>query len=165
MDLRQKNEMMRHCLQRQLGSIRAADSRIALIIGVNLALTGAILIKIPDIGPWPWDLTTAIPLLNIALFLASLISAFLAYRPRRIAGNRTRLWFDGIARLDQDEFVDLARNLSDEAYFEDLARQCHVNASIAAAKFSCISWAMHFLLAGGLMSFLSLGILYILRSQ
>ena len=136
-------------LSRQITWIAAADAKTSFVFGFATAMLGLLAAAAPTYGKWTvagvaWSIGAA------ALLLCSLGNLALAVIPRTVGPKLSNIFFGGISTRSIDSFrVDLI-SLDHEGYLEDLIQQVHINAQIAAAKFTWVKRATIFL-------FLSLG--------
>lgn len=76
------------------------------------------------------------------LLLCSIAALAGATFPRTRGPKRSLLYFGGITSYDSEAYLQQLLAESTDQYLADLARQCHRNAEIAAAKFHLLRLAL-----------------------
>ena len=128
-------------LARQLQWIAAADSKVAFGFTLNAAMLG--LLAAVSQKPTAWTVAPAIfTLFAAALGLSSLLFLSFASFPRTSGFKSSLIYFGGVVQRDHDQFKDAIKSLTQEAYLDDLASQCHRSANIAARKFLWVQCAL-----------------------
>lgn len=134
-------ERLEASLGRQLSWVAATESRIALIVPLSTALFGTVAIKYSSFSKvCSW--VQVAPWLALALLSASIVCATIAIFPRTRGSQNSQIFFGGIANQSSERFTEVVEDTSEEEYRRDLAEQVHINARIAATKFSWIKRAM-----------------------
>jgi len=129
-------------LDRQMAWIRAAESKISFVFAIDIAMLG-LLAAISPKEANIWTIAPAIFAAFAAFFgLMSLIFLSVASFPRTKGPKSSLIYFAGIGQRDADQFGRAAREMSAEAYIDDLCIQCHRNAEIAERKFAWVQRAM-----------------------
>lgn len=132
-------------LDRQLAWIRAADTRLSLILPLSTAMLAALAAIAPPVETWP--VGAAIFASFSALFLSlSVLFCALSSFPRTDGPKGSMIYFAGIAAREVEQFRAAAKSFTDEEYVDDLVSQCHVNATIAESKYRWIKRGMASLL-------------------
>ena len=127
-------------LARLLQWINAAESRVSVVLGLNTAMLGALAVFAPS--PSLWNLSAAaFAAVAIAFLFLSLLFLAAASFPRTTGPKQSMIYFGGIAARDIDQYVADTRSQTASQYLDDLARQCHRNAHIAASKFEWLKKA------------------------
>jgi Family of unknown function (DUF5706) len=134
MDERNRIRFLEATLARLLQWISAAEARIALIFGIHSGMLGALAAFAPTPDRWT---IAAIATAAVSAFALMLGVAFLALAsfPRIAGPKQSVIYFGGIVSRNDDHYLAIVREFDVAAYIDDLARQCHRNAQIAAAKF------------------------------
>lgn len=135
------NERLETSLGRQLSWIAATESRIALIVPLSTALFGSVAIKYSSLSTAPCRFQVA-SWIALTLLSAAIVFASVAIFPRTKGPKSSLIFFGGIASQSSENFSGITENTSEDAYRKDLIEQIHVNARIAAAKFSWIRRSM-----------------------
>ncbi|TNE65831.1 MAG: hypothetical protein EP335_04495 [Alphaproteobacteria bacterium] len=130
-------DVLEKALARHLEWIRAADTKLSLLLPVETAMFGAIAIKIPEtINKVSWCQWLIIGF-SVALLLSSLACTALSFFPRTDGpSGRSYIYFGIVASGTFSEFKQDVEEISRESYEEDLVKQCYANASIAKVKFA-----------------------------
>lgn len=146
-------------LDRLLGWVRAAESRLALVLPLSTAMLGALAILAPPVNKWSvlGGIATAIAAI---LLLLSIAFAACASFPRTTGPKGSLIYFGGITSRELSQYEAAARARTPEEYFGDLLRQCHRNAQIAEKKYTWVQRSMVSLFISALPWGLSLFILY-----
>ena len=133
-------KLLETSLARLLGWIGTAEARISLVLGLDTAMLGTLAVFAPSPRLWTVAASSfgAIAAVSLAISLVAL--AFASF-PRTGGPKKSLIYFGGIANIDEEQFLSDMRALSASKYIEDLSRQCHRNAEIAAVKFSWVKRA------------------------
>lgn len=121
----------------QLGWIQAADNRLALILPLSTAMLGALAAIAPSANKWTVGAAIFASFAVVLLGLSVLFCAFSSF-PRTDGPKGSVVFFGGIAAREIEQFRSAIKDLTDDGYLEDLARQCHINAQIADTKFTWV---------------------------
>lgn len=113
------------------------DSRSAGLMGITVAMMGALSAATPSLKQWT-------PVFMLALALTASGFGMVLYQlmrgqiPRLRSGKPSIGFFGTIAAMPQDEFRKRFTEMTEEEYLEDLLNQCYVNARILRSKFRCL---------------------------
>ncbi|WP_114293294.1 Pycsar system effector family protein [Pseudosulfitobacter sp. DSM 107133] len=132
-------------LDRQLEWVRAAESRIQLIVPLGSALFASVAIKYSELEKATNGVQVA-AWFCLVFLAASIAFCTFAMFPRTSGPARSLIFFGPIATFSADEYQQQLKSLSEEDYFADLASQIHVNARIANQKYTWIGRSMAFLM-------------------
>jgi hypothetical protein len=137
--------MAESLLERIIGWIGAADSKIGAVFALDISMLGVLAALLPN--PDSWSITAAIfsSLATIGL-LSSLVFLSLSSFPRTTGPKSSLLFFGSIAAREVHSYLKEMKELSDVHYLDDLLKQCHRNAEIAQTKYYWIQrslWAMY----------------------
>lgn len=135
-------------LQRMIEWIGRHDSRSSAVLGIAIAMTGALSASIPALSQWNWRYALVLAAAAIAL-LAALAELLRGQFPRMRA-TPSWFFFGTIANHPFEEYHLKVRELSDEDYLEDVLRQCHTNARILRSKFRSLKRSILALLCAAL---------------
>jgi hypothetical protein len=144
MESNELKDLIERNLERQLGWIRAADSRGGMAAALSTAMLGVLAAVSP---PWEgWRIAPAIFVSFAAvLLLLSLVCLTMAAFPRVTGPRGSLIFFGGIAQRTEEQFEREILTMGGTSYLEDLIKQCHRNAEIASRKFHYVQWALIFL--------------------
>lgn len=122
-------------LDRQVEWVRTADAKVAPVFAVDAAMLGVLGVRLPHLHEFSLPVAIVWALAAAAL-LVSLVCLGLVALPRLDGPKESLIFFGTAAKIEAGDYV--ARLLAaDEALItEDVARQAHRNAEIAAAKFA-----------------------------
>lgn len=146
-------------LSRQLGWIAAADAKSSFIFPVAAAMLGLLAALAPDKDSWTISAAIFSSLATLLLALSIIFCALAAF-PRTKGPRGSNIYCDGIASKDVDQYLKEIKSLTDDSYNADLTRQCHVNATIASAKFKWIKFALGAIFAAAAPWVMSVYLLY-----
>jgi hypothetical protein len=134
-------EILERELDRLLQWVRAAESRLALVLSLGTAMLGALAVSIPR--AFEWSLFSAIAA-SFAVFLLvlSIVFSALATFPRTTGPKGSLIYFGGIASVEVEQFAKRMKALTEDEYIEDLTLQCHRNAQIATKKYGWVQKSM-----------------------
>jgi|SRR6056297_530634 len=120
-------------LERQLAWIASADSKVAVLGTVQLAMIAVslsdALVHLPRLDWASLPLLVSTALLSISLFF---VKATLS--PRLSGPDGSLIFFGGIAKLDIEAFKAALEDATEDQWTNDLVHQIHRNAQIAAQK-------------------------------
>ena len=146
-------------LARLLDWVRAAESRLALVLPLSTAMLGALAVLAPAASEW--TVVAGIATAFAAFFLVlSIAFAALASFPRTTGPKGSLIYFVGITARDLAQYESEIKSLTSESYLDDLIRQCHRNAQIADRKYTWVQRSMACLFIAALPWVISLFILY-----
>jgi len=133
-------------LSRLLEWIRAAESRLALVLPLSTTMLAA-LSAMASVASRPVHLLALAAV--TALFLAtSILFSTFAIFPRTAGPKGSLIFFRGIVEQDLTRYQEQMRGLNRERYFDDLSRQCYRNAEIAARRHTWMRRSMVCMLLG-----------------
>lgn len=152
-------QILETCLDRQLGWIRAADTKSALALAINTAMVGVL----ASLSPHEYNALLIITIIGAFMPLLSIAYLCSAAFPRTTGPGGSLVYFGGISERTADQFRRSVSELSEESYFEDIANQCHRNAEIASLKYRRVQAAYCFLFAGVVPWIIVVNVLYASR--
>ena len=146
-------------LARLLEWVRAAESRLALVLPLSTAMLGALAVFAPAASKW--TVASGVTASFAAtLLVLSIIFAACASFPRTTGPKGSLIYFGGITVRDLKHYENAVKTMTAESYMEDLIRQCHRNAQIAERKYAWVQRSMACLLLAALPWFCALFTLY-----
>ena len=152
-------EFLERNLDRQLGWVRAAESRIALILPLATALFGSLAVKMKTL-----DLIVCWKVASVSaaiLFIAlSFIFAVVGIFPRVNGPKHSLIFFGGVGSASIESFHKKTREISEDGLKTDLREQIYINARIATLKYKWIKRSMTCLLISLVPWAISVGFLY-----
>lgn len=153
------SEDLERDLERLLGWVRSAESRLALVLPLSTTMLGALCVLAPEASKWsvPGGIFTSIAGLLLA---GSIVCSALASFPRTSGPKGSLIFFGGIAETELEQYSKAVRKRTDEEYLIDLEAQCHRNAKIAQRKYYWVQWSMGAMFAGALPWVIALYLLY-----
>lgn len=139
-------EQLQYILDKQLGWIAAADSRLSLVLPLSTAMLGALAVYATT--PSAWTLMAGIPAAFAIFFLSmSIVFCACASFPRTDGTKGSLVFFGGIVSRDAAQFQAAIKAAQKGDLQDDLIDQCHINAQIASTKFTWIKRGMASMLA------------------
>lgn len=139
-------EQLQYILDKQLGWIAAADSRLSLVLPLSTAMLGALAVYATT--PSAWTLMAGIPAAFALFFLSmSIVFCACASFPRTNGTKCSLVFFGGIVSRDAAQFRADIKAAQKGDLQDDLIDQCHINAQIASTKFTWIKRGMASMLA------------------
>jgi hypothetical protein len=132
---------VRERAEKQLGQmiewIGRHDSRSAGLMGITVAMMGALSAATPAVREWSPVFMFALGL-TAAGFGTVLYQLMRGQIPRLRHGKPSLFFFGTVAGMPQQDFRDRFVAMSEDEYLEDLIGQCYVNARILRSKFRCL---------------------------
>lgn len=159
MDEQETIRVLEANLNRLLGWIVAADSRLSIVLAIDTSMLGVLAAVIRP--SFAWTVASAIFASLAGLLLAaSVVFISFASFPRTSGPRDSLIYFGGIAKQEPAQYRRLISGMTEKQYIDDLAAACHRNAEIAGKKFRWIKWALSCLLLAILPWALSLYLIY-----
>ena len=134
-------EVLESELARLLEWVRAAESRLALILPLSTAMLGTLAVLAPKLSNWP-VFSAIVSSFAVFFLVLSIIFAAIASFPRTTGPKGSLIYFGGIASLDLEQFSSATDSLTKYEYIRDLIKQCHRNAQIAQRKYAWVQRSM-----------------------
>jgi hypothetical protein len=152
-------EKLRWLLERQLAWIAAADSKLAVVGTLPLAMLGLSLVNLrPQLAKISW---IDLPLLGSTILLSiSLICVVAALIPRLNGPEQSNIYFGKISEQGGEAFKSSVLSESIEDFQRDLVDQIFINAKIAHVKHKNVSRAIVYLVFAGPLWLLSIALGY-----
>lgn len=138
-------------LSRCIAFTRTADAKAAPVLALQIAILGALAARfeklIPALLADPWCSDNAI--LWVVLFayagfmIASVLTAARVYMPTHPRTGESLIYFEDIAAMRSEEFVERSKEMSPDTIEEQLLSQIHIVSRIASAKMRkvrCAFW-------------------------
>lgn len=146
-------------LSRLLEWIKAADSRLRLVLPLSTTMLGTLAVLIPPLSGW--TVLGGIAASGATFFLALSI-AFAAFSsfPRTNGPLGSLIYFGGIVSKDLGQYEAAVKSQTPDEYLEDLVRQSHRNAQIADRKFTWLQRSIGCMFAASVPWALAIFILY-----
>ena len=127
-------------LNLQLDWVKSADSKVAPLFAINIAMLGVLTSLMTSNQSWE-KFSIALTLLSLALLTLSIIFLGLVVFPRTNGPKGSNIFFGGIADSGESTYIENIKNLTDDEYFNDLLVQTHRNAEIVKQKYKHIKHA------------------------
>lgn len=135
--------------QRLLNWIQAADSRIAIILPLGLAMLGTLAAVAKETHSWD-NLQLLAAGASFILLSASLTFLAVAAFPRTDGAKSSIVFFGGINSLGLKGYQAELRSSTEDSYIRDLTRECFANARIASIKFKFVRLSLIMLFSAAL---------------
>ncbi|PII21016.1 hypothetical protein CR919_02975 [Stenotrophomonas sp. LMG 10879] len=133
-------------LQVVLGIFPRVDAMLAVVLGVDTAMSGVFFAKWPEpekAGPWLVILTVVFALFSALSYLAIYRAAF----PNLDSVGRSTVFFGDVANMTQAEYENALLDVSDRELARQIAHQAWRNSSILTVKFKYLRRAFGWLIA------------------
>lgn len=146
-------------LERLLRWVRAAESRLGVVLPLSTAMLGSLAVLAPAADNWKTSagITTAFA---VTLLVFSIVFSAMATFPRTSGPKGSLIYFGGITDRELNQYSSAVRSQSGVEYLEDLITQCHRNAQVAERKYAWVQRSMACLLLSALPWATSLFLLY-----
>lgn len=129
-------ESARKQLDLILGFFARVDTKLSVVLGLDLGMLGLLLSKVPDdltkLPYWLW----IVALFFVAAMILSLTFLYSGSFPNVNGGDQSLVFFRAIAKKQPDAFVREYKALTEESLTDDLLHQAWRNAVILDKKFS-----------------------------
>lgn len=113
------------------------DSRSAGLMGITVAMMGALSAATPAVKQWSGIFVFAL-ILTVVGFAVVLYQLMRGQIPRIRNGKPSLSFFGTVAGMPQEEFRSRFITMTEEEYLDDVLNQCYVNARILRSKFRCL---------------------------
>jgi len=157
-----KFQMQQANYEWQMNSINNADSKISLLITLNLAFIGFILVKMDKIiKDYEYIFGVNYGYLLVGALITITISlAFSIYSIwPRLSKNRTSIfYYNSICNLDKDSYSSSIVSIDEASALKDLSEQVWILSGIASKKYKYIQKGFCFLSLGVILILLSYGL-------
>ena len=138
-------------LSRAIGFTRAADSKAAPALALQVALAGTVAARFerlaPIIGKEPWGVESAVLAGVLALYALSVIGvvafATSVYLPRNPRTGGSLIYFEDIAAMSLESLREQATSMGTETIERQLLDQIHTVSRIASTKMRRVRWAYY----------------------
>jgi hypothetical protein len=149
-------------LERLLGWVRAAESRLALVLPLSTAMLGVLAVLAPPASKWTVIGGIAVAFAVMFLLLSIAFAACASF-PRTTGPKGSLIFFGGITTRELPQYEEAVKSATPESYLGDLISQCHRNAQIAERKYAWVQRSMACLFISALPWGIALFILYSAR--
>ena len=149
-------------LDRLLGWISAAESRLALVLPLSTAMLGALAVLAPPVTKWTVVGGIAVAFAVVFLLLSIAFAAFASF-PRTTGPKGSLIFFGCITTRELAQYEAAVKSATQEEYLADLISQCHRHAQIAERKFTWVQRSIACLFFSALPWCTALFILYASR--
>jgi Family of unknown function (DUF5706) len=141
-DVHTKIDIMEKALERLLTWVRAAESRIRLVLPLSTAMLGALALLIPNAyTDWTFleGVSTAAA---VVLLMLGIVCTCFATFPRTTGPPESCIYFRGITTRTLQQYTTDIKAQTEDCYLDDLISQCYRNAQIAERKYLWIKRSM-----------------------
>jgi hypothetical protein len=140
-------------LDRLLEWIRAVDTKTPVVMAVDTAMLGVLAALAPSPDQFGATTWLCIAFGSVALIVSLGLCAMATF-PQTKGPEGSLIYFGGIAARSAEAFAQAMYEQTNTQYLDDLLRQCHRNAEIAANKYARVRRAL-FWLVGGIVPWLA----------
>ena len=138
-------------LSRVIGFTRAADSKAAPALALQIALVGTVAARFerlaPVLGKWPWGVESVVLaglLLLYAVFVIGVVAlAASVYLPRNPRTGGSLIYFEDIAAMSLESLKERATSMDAKTIERQLLGQIHTVSRIASVKMRRVRWAYY----------------------
>lgn len=141
MDIKRKNDVLEQTLSRLINFISSAESKIAPLFVISTSMLAIFMALVPSASDWKIK-SVILVIFTVTPLIISLLLILVSIFPRTKGFKGSMIYFKGIIDQESDEYLNEMREETEEKYFEDLARQCYINAEITSRKFKLIRYSM-----------------------
>ena len=128
-------------LERNLGWVRAADSKIPPVFAVKAAMLGVLGVRLPHLDTLSSEILVAWTIAAGALMLGMLCLVLVAF-PRLAGPTNSVFYFGTASKMSEADFIERLTGAPKTDIVFDLARQAYINADIARKKYDNLRLAM-----------------------
>lgn len=146
-------------LERLLGWVGAAESRLQIVLPLSTAMLGSLAVLAPAADHWTTSAGIATAFAVTLLLLSVVFSAMAAF-PRTSGPKGSLIYFGGITDRDLPQYMSAIHARANAEYVEDLITQCHRNAQVAERKYAWVQRSMACLFLSALPWATALFLLY-----
>src|SRR5690349_5288788 len=130
MDDKAEIDEMKWALERQLGWIQSADTKLTILVPVPTAMLGISWLSAEKVSAMAWS--SLLPMLAaFGLLGLSLVFSALSVVPRTNGPGSSNIFFGKIAHVTAPQYRSVVGSRSEADYLCDLIGQVHINAEIA----------------------------------
>lgn len=141
MDIKRKNDVLEQTLSRLINFISSAESKIAPLFVISTSMLAIFMALVPSASDWKKK-SVILVIFTVTPLIISLLLILVSIFPRTKGPKGSMIYFKGIIDQESDEYLNEMKEETEEKYFEDLSRQCYINAEIASRKFKLIRYSM-----------------------
>ena len=131
----EKVDFLEKTLSRLLVWIQAADTRVAFILPLTLAMLGVLGALVASAKAFTTLACIIISIAALALIIST-VSLAIATFPRTKGPKGSMIYFNGIQSNDLEGYRQRVKNIKKKNYVDDLVNQIHINAQIAAVSYT-----------------------------
>ena len=143
-------------LSRAIGFTRAADAKAGPVLGLQLALLGALATRVGELkllaatGPWDAERTAFVGVAAVYVLLLGAVVGLgaLVYLPINPRANRSLIYFEDIAAMKFEDFRSRATDQDAEQIECQLLDQIHRVSRVASIKMGRVWWSILMSLPG-----------------
>lgn len=133
-------EQAEKVLNRQLEWIKTADSKVAPLFAIDIAMLGVLSSLIASYSSWDkW--TIGLTVFSVAIIGLSIIFLALVVFPQTDGPKGSYIFFGDIAERNEADYISSFKTLSDDELIQDFISQAHRNAEIVSQKYKYIKYA------------------------
>jgi len=141
MDIKRKNDVLEQTLSRLINFISSAESKIAPLFIISTSMLAIFMALVPSTFDWKIK-SIILVIFTVTPLIISLLLILVSIFPRTKGPKGSMIYFKGIIDQESDEYLNEMKEETEEKHFEDLARQCYINAEITSRKFKLIRYSM-----------------------
>lgn len=133
----EKIDFLEKTLARLLDWINKVDTKITLIMAIDIAMLGILFSEAPSVSDYSTVLIICLVFSTITIFISLLFLLFSTF-PITRGPDDSMIYFGKIVNKTLEEYESDLGAYQEENYIEDLIQQCHRNAEIANRKYKLL---------------------------
>ena len=130
-------------LSRAISFTRVADAKAAPVLALHIALLGTLATQAERLLAFESATLTTLLFLYAALVLLSMFLGANVYIPRHPRSDGSLIYFEDIASLPIESFIQRAKEVDLDCIERQLLEQIHAVSSIASVKMRRVRWAYY----------------------
>jgi len=129
-----------HQLELVLGFFGRVDSKLSVVLGIDLAMLGVVFARLSILENITWGVFLAGALFSVLLGY-SFLQLFRGSFPVLDGGQTSLIYFRSIGKLRESDFLDRYHSLTPAQLADDYLEQTWRNSKILTIKFDCLKTA------------------------
>ena len=130
-------------LSRAISFTRVADAKAAPVLALHIALLGTLATRAEGLLSIESAILTVLLVFYAALVLSAIFLAANVYMPRHPRSNGSLIYFEDIASLPVESFIQRAKQVDLDFIECQLLEQTHAVSRIASLKMQRVRWAYY----------------------
>lgn len=144
MDEKTEISELKWALERQIGWIQSADTKLSVLVPLPTAMLGVLVATAHKMQEMNWSYLVLF-VSSACLLIAALATSAYSVIPRTTGPDQSNIFFGKVSQGDASTFRSRIVGRTELDYLDDLAAQVHINAKIASEKHVLIRKATYLL--------------------